>query len=66
MNKWERDVDIIIKVWDEIELTTDEQDLLNDARCYYWMYPILLRRAELKKKHRDKFMRKWKNILANN
>ena len=59
MNKWKETVNIITKTLDNVEITPEEQILLDDAKCYYWMFPILLKRAEKKIKRRDK----WK--LAN-
>jgi len=58
MNKWKEAVKIIIKTLDNVEITPEEQILLDDAKCYYWMYPILLKRAEKKIKRRDK----WKLV----
>ena len=58
MNKWKLTVRALIKEYDKEELTEEEQELISDAKCYLYMFPILCKKAEKRIKRRDK----WKII----
>ena len=58
MNKWKLTVRILIKLIDGESLDEHENELFEDATCYYWMYPILDKKARKRIKRRDK----WKII----
>ena len=64
-------VRIIVKLIDGLDLNERECELFEDATCYYWMYPILDKKARKRIKRRDKWkiieekrMKKNKNLMG--
>jgi len=63
MNKWIETIRIIVKEREDEELTATEREMLDDAKCYFWMYPLLCEEAEKKIKRREKMRRKGKFLF---